>query len=478
MSLRELYLESDATSLAEGVRSGDLDPKELLETAIALTEELDGQLNAVVIRDYDRARQRIDQGLPEGPLRGVPFLLKDLGVALSGLRMTSGCRMFSDVVPEHDAELARRYEQAGLVIFGRSSSPEFGLTTSTESLLHGVTHNPWSREHTAGGSSGGAASAVAAGIVPVAHASDGGGSIRIPASCCGLFGLKPTRARVPMGPDVGEGWSGLSANHVVSRTVRDSAAFLDAAAGPDLGDPYAAPPVERPFLEELEQPGRKLRIAWSTRSFNGAETAAECVRAVEDAVDLCKSLGHELFEAGPEIDATVLGRATRTIVGSNLRASLDARAEELGREIEPDDDVEPLSWVIAQAATREGAQAYAKAVRVVHATGRLVARFFAETCDVLLTPTMAAPPQRIGALALDHEDPTVYNKNLQKTIAYTQLMNVAGNPAMSVPLSWSAEGLPIGIQFAAPFGDEATLFRLATRLEQARPWAARRPPRP
>jgi amidase/6-aminohexanoate-cyclic-dimer hydrolase len=475
VSLRSTYLESDAVDLATAMAAGHLTAAEVLETAIELAEEHNPKLNAIVVEAYDRARKHIASGLPQGPLTGVPFLLKDLYAGLDGLRMTNGNRMYADYVPDHDSELAKRYEAAGLVIFGRSASPEFGLTTSTESILHGATRNPWNLERTSGGSSGGASSAVAAGIVPVAHASDGGGSIRIPASCCGLFGMKPTRARVPAGPDVGEGWSGFSANHVVSRTVRDSALFLDVAAGPELGDPYFAPPVARPFLEEVGRPPGKLRIAWTTRSFNGSETDPECVRAVDSTAILLSELGHEVFEASPEIDSVRLGGATRIIVGANLLATLEQRAGELGRELDPEQDCEPLSWALAHGICKEGPQAYAAAIRVAHATGRQVARFFDQTCDLLLTPTMAAPPQRIGALALTHEDGKVYNQNLQRTIGFTQLMNVAGNPAMSVPLHWSEEGLPVGLQFAAPFGGEAVLFRLAAQLEEARPWRQKRP---
>jgi Asp-tRNA(Asn)/Glu-tRNA(Gln) amidotransferase A subunit family amidase len=326
----------------------------------------------------------------------------------------------------------------------------------------------------AGGSSGGAAAAVAAGIVPAAHATDGGGSIRVPASCCGLFGLKPTRARVPAGPDVGEGWSGLSAAHAITRSVRDSAALLDATCGEAIGDPYCAPGRGRPYLDEVGSSPGRLRIAWTTIAFNGADTHTDCIAATLAAVQLCRELGHHVTEARVPIDAAALGAATRLIVGANVQAAIDGRAAELGRAVEPERDVEPITWATARAAAQQRPADYVRATRVIHATGRAVAAFF-ESFDVLLSPTMAAPPQPIGALSLRHADSTSYAANLAKTIGFTQLMNVAGNPAMSVPLFWSADGLPIGVQFAGRFGDEATLFRLAGQLEAARPWQQRRP---
>ena len=367
----------------------------------------------------------------------------------------------------------RRYKAAGLVIFGKSASPEFGLTTTTESQLFGITRNPWNLGVTSGGSSGGASAAVAAGILPMAHASDGGGSIRIPASCCGLFGMKPTRARVSVGPDAGEGWSGLSTVHAVSRSVRDSAALLDASAGPMAGDPYWAPPPQRPFLEEVSTSPGALRIAVTTESFNGAPTDPECRAAVSNAAALCRELGHEVADASPKIDAERLGQATGTIVGANIRANLDERAGVLGREW-GDGDAEPLTLSMARNAANATASDYASAVRTVHGVGRSVGAFF-DDWDVLLSPTMACLPKPIGVLSLSTSERETYMGHLMETIGYTQLMNVAGNPAMSVPLAWSESGLPIGIQFAGRFGDEATLFRLAGQLENARPWRDRRP---
>lgn len=469
----EEYAKLDALSLAAHLSKGELESAEVLEAAIARAEEVSADLNPIAIPMFDEARAKVLEELPEGPFRGVPFLLKDLGLYYQGAITTNGCRFYAEQVADHDSYLVRRYKNAGLVVFGKSASPEFGLTTSTESVLFGVTHNPWNLEHVAGGSSGGAAAAVAAGILPAAHASDGGGSIRIPASCCGLFGLKPSRARVSAGPDLGEGWSGLSTAHVVSRSVRDSAALLDIAAGPEPGDPYWAPPPTRPYLGELSHPPGQLRIALTTRAFNNSQVDPECIAAAEEVARLCQELGHEVEEAAPELDREDLSRATGTIVGANIRANLEERAKVVGRAY-TEDDVEPVTYSMAENAKQATSADYALAIRVVHRVGRQVAQFF-DNWDVLLSPTMATPPKKLGLLSLSTDDVDDTMIHLFQTIAFTQLMNVAGNPAMSVPLAWSAAGLPIGIQFAAPFGDEASLFRLAAQLEEARPWAERTP---
>jgi Asp-tRNA(Asn)/Glu-tRNA(Gln) amidotransferase A subunit family amidase len=467
------YESHDGLGLADLVAKGEVTPGELLDAAIERIEARNPALNAVVYPWYDEARAAIAAGLPEGPFRGVPFLLKDLYAYFAGQPISNGSRLFDAYVPDHDAELVARYKRAGLAIFGRSASPEFGLTTTTESLLHGETRNPWNLEHTAGGSSGGAASAVAAGLLPVAHASDGGGSIRIPASCCGLFGMKPTRGRNPSGPDVGEGWSGMSTAHVVSRSVRDSAAMLDATAGPDLGAPYWAEPPTRPWLAEVgANPGR-LRSAYQTSAFNGSETHPDCVAAVDDAAGLCAELGHDVEAAELTVDAQELGEAILTVVGANVRAMVEDRAAELGREFTLD-DIELITYGMAMRAADAPASAYARSVRVVHAAGRRVARFL-ERYDVLLTPTMATPPLEIGRLSLSRADVDGYREDLMRTVGFTQLFNAAGNPAMSVPLSWNAAGLPVGSHFVGRYGDEATLYRLAAQLEEARPWRDRRP---
>jgi amidase len=467
------YARYDGLGLAELVARGEVSPSELLETAIEQVEDKNPLLNAVICPMFDEARREVQTELPDGPFRGVPFLLKDLGVSYAGNITTSGSRLFADDVRDFDSELVSRYRRAGLVIFGKTTSPEFGLTTTTESLLFGKTRNPWNPSHTSGGSSGGASAAVASGIVPMAHASDGGGSIRIPASCCGLFGLKPTRGRMPFGPNVGEGWSGLSISHVVTRSVRDSAALLDATRGPDLGAPYWESPVERPYLDEVGRDPGTLRIGFQREAFTGAPVSPDCLDAVDDAGKLCESLGHEIVPVKLQVDAAELGFAIQTIISSNLRLDVEDRLRRLGREL-ADDDLEPFTHIFLKAAADRNGADYARATRIVHAFGRQVEAEFANI-DLLLTPTLAVPPLRIGELALDNPDIAQLAGNLVACSAFTQLFNVTGQPAASLPLHWNRDNLPIGVQFAAPFGREDRLFRLAGQLEGARPWFDRRP---
>jgi amidase len=468
----ELY---DGLALADLVKTRAVTAKELLNAAVACIEARNPAINAVVNRMYDRAEAAIDAGLPAGPFTGVPYLLKDLGVYYTGTITSAGSAFFRDALADHESEVVLRMQRAGLVIIGKTNTSEFGLSTSVEPKLFGPTRNPWNLEFSAGGSSGGAAAAVASGMLPIAHATDGGGSIRIPASCCGLFGLKPTRARTPLGPDVGEGWSGASVGHAVTRSVRDSAALLDATAGPDVGDPYWAPPPEGPYLAEVGKDPGKLKIAFTTRAWSGHPVHADCVAAVSQAAKLCESLGHAVEEASPVIDEDMHGWARRIVIGANTRMTLEARGKALGREPRPD-DVETFTWGAAESGREFTATDYAAAIRALHQIGRVVGRFF-KRYDVLLTPTMCEPPHKLGVLSMSGNDPQNYLRALLGTIAFTSLFNTAGNPAMSVPLHWSGGDLPIGVQFAAAFGDEATLFRLAAQLEAAQPWAARRPPR-
>ena len=470
----EEFESFDGLGLAGLVRRGDVSPAELLDLAVSRVEARNPELNAVVTRLYDQARAAIAAGLADGPFTGVPYLLKDLGAHYAGAVTSFGSALFKDFVVDHDSEITARLRRAGLVIFGKTNTPELGLTASTEPRLFGPTRNPWKLTHSAGGSSGGSAAAVAAGMVPMAHATDGGGSIRIPASCCGLFGLKPTRARNPMGPDAGEGWGGASVGHAVTRTVRDSAALLDATSGPDIGDPYWAPTPARPFLEEVGRDPGRLRIAITTRPWNGAPVDPECVEAAVAAGRLCERLGHHVEEATPAVDAKLLGEATLIIVGANVRAALEARAGALGRELAAGDD-ERLTWARATEGNTARAADYARSIGVVHRTGRVVARFFTRY-DILLSPTMCQPPYPLGVLDLMSDDAEAYMRAILGAIGFTSLFNSAGGPAMSVPLAWSRAGLPIGVQFAAPFGDEATLFRLGAQLETTQPWAERRPP--
>lgn len=469
------YEGNDALGLAGLIARGEVTASELLDAALARMSECNPDLNAVVIPLEEHARAAIARGLPDGPFRGVPFLIKDLALQIKGSRTTNGCRLFRDHVADHDSELVARYDRAGLVTFGRTASPEFGLTTTTESTLFGSTRNPWNRDHTSGGSSGGASAAVAAGIVPLANASDGGGSIRVPASCCGLFGMKPTRGRTPFGPDAGEGWSGMSTVHAVSRSVRDNAALLDASEGAEVGSPYWAPPKVRPYLDEVTRTPGPLRISMLTETFNGTPTHPHCVDAVEAVGKLCESLGHRVEPMKLTIDRAALGSASQAIMGANLIATLEDRAAGLGREFGPD-DVEPFSWMSVQSARQRTASDYARAIRTIHSIGRTIDAHF-DRFDVILTPTMGAPPERIGTLSLANPDLAAMVPALLRSVGYTQVFNASGHPAMSVPLYWSADGLPIGVQFAGRFGDEGTLFQLAGQLEAAKPWWDARPPR-
>lgn len=463
----EAYRRLDAVALAELVRKGDADPAELLEIAIARADAIDPAINAITVRHFERARDAVRQGLPDGPLRGVPYLLKDLGIQLAGTVTTEGSRLFADAFHETSSTLADRYEAAGLAIFAKTHSPEFGSSPSSESTLHGATRNPWDLARSAGGSSGGSAAAVAAGIVPAAHATDGGGSIRIPASACGLFGLKPSRGRVPLGPRIYEGWGGLSAAHAVTRSVRDSAALLDATQGPAVGDAYAAPPRERPYLEEIERDPGRLRIALMREPLLPVPVAPECVDAVHDAGRLCAGLGHDVVPAKPDLDALALWGAYGPAVSVGVAQKVADREAVLGRPAERD-ELEPLNWRTVEEGRRQNAIDFARARRTFHAASRALGRFH-ETWDLVMSPTMALVPPPIGSLALDQP----YERFIGPASAascFTALFNMTGQPAMSVPLYWTAEGIPIGVMFAARLGDEATLFRLAAQLEAERPW--------
>jgi Asp-tRNA(Asn)/Glu-tRNA(Gln) amidotransferase A subunit family amidase len=474
MSVLTDFERYDGLGLAELVRRKEVSAAEVLEATIARIDARNPAVNAVVTKMYDQARKAIAAGLPSGPFAGVPYLLKDLGAQYTGVVTAGGSRLFANDVADHDSELTIRLRRAGLVIAGKTNTPEMGLSPSTEPRLFGPTKNPWSLGHSAGGSSGGAAAAVAAGMLPMANATDGGGSIRIPASCCGLFGLKPTRGRVSMAPDAGEGWAGASVIHAVTRTVRDSAALLDATAGPALGDPYWAPPPARPYLEEIGREPGKLRIALNLAPWFSTEVEGECAEAARDAAKLCASLGHDVEEARPQFDEAKWRQANRMIVAANTAATLDARAALNGRPL-AEDDVERLVWDRVKDARGFSAADYAMATRVAHLVGRQVARFM-ERYDIILTPTMAAPPWPLGVLDMMTTDTERYFKAVYASIGFTALFNSTGQPAMSVPLAWSTAGLPLGVQFVGRFGDEGLLFRLAAQLESARPWVARRPP--
>ncbi len=385
-----------------------------------------------------------------------------------------GLRELNLALP-HDSTLMARYRRAGLVLLGRTNTPELGLSFSTEPLAWGPTRNPWNTELSPGGWSGGSAVAVRSGVVPLAYGNDGGGSLRVPASMCGLFVLKPTRGRITAGPDVGEFLHGFAAEHVLTRTVRDSAAMLDATAGPEAGDPYIIPPQERPYLEELGRAPRRLRIALSRTAASGAPVSPECVAAVEDAAKLCASLGHEVVEAAPRYDAAALDDACITLFTGGFATWVDTVAAMTGTKFGPD-SFEATTWsTVHQGRGVKAADVYA-ALGALNQVARAVGRFF-EGYDAMLTPTLAVPPWRLGVFdanaALSYSE---FYRNQVALCPFTVLINATGQPAMSVPLYWNAEGLPIGVQLAARWGDEATLFRLAAQLEQSRPWAHRWPP--
>lgn len=465
------YAAYDGLGLAELVRRGETSPAELLEAALRRTQALDLSLNAVVTRLDDAARAEIAAGLPPGPFTGVPFLVKELLAAVAGTATTAASRLFAANVAAADSELVARYRRAGLVIFGKTNSPEFGLLPVTESALYGTTANPWSAVHSPGGSSGGSAAAVAAGIVPMAHATDGGGSIRIPASCCGLFGLKPTRGRISFGPEVGEGLSGLSVQHVVSRSVRDSAAMLDATAGPLAGDPYVAAPPGRPWRDEADaEPGR-LRIGFARAAPGGGPVAADCVAAVLDAARLCEALGHHVEEVSPECDWSALERGFAAVFGAHAMANI-ARAT--GGPLPAEGEVEPLTRAVAEQARSLSAAGLIAHQHELSRQTRRIAGFWSSH-DLWLTPTLAGPPLPLGHFASMEPSFEAWAAGFTGYCPFTLPFNVTGQPAASVPLFWSDAGLPIGVQFAARYGDEATLVRIAAQLERARPWFGRRP---
>ena len=466
------YGDYDGMGLAELVRKKQVSARELLDEAIARTARIDPQINAVVVKHYDYAERQIDNGLPDGPFAGVPFLLKDLDI-LEGTRTTSGASVYKDNVADHTSTLARRFLDAGVAIFGKSSSPEFGLMPTTESRLFGPTRNPWNLAHSSGGSSGGAGAAVAARILPLAHASDGGGSIRIPASASGVFGLKPTRARNPMGPDRGEGWAGLSCGHVLSISVRDSAAMLDAVHGPELSSPYFAPPPERPFLEEVGRDPGRLRIAFTDKSPYGDAIDPEIAAATREVAALLAGLGHEVEKRAPALaadPAVVMATITSASTALNLRLA----EQRFGRAM-TDGDFERLTLASARNGQMTTATDYAAAQFTAFQISRGLRTFF-ETCDVFLCPTLCLPPLRIGELNTMSEDLSHIAPTLRRYMPATSMFNMSGQPAMSVPLAWNSVGLPLGMMFAARFGDEATLLRLAAQLEQDRPWRDKLPP--
>ena len=472
------YESFDATGLAALVASGDVTPDELLDAALARVMALNPQLNAVVNLNEAAARRLIRRGLPDGPLRGVPFLLKDLGAEAVDFPAHNGSRLLAKTRYSGDSAIYARLAAAGLVTFGRTTSPEGGIGPATEAVVYGgPTRNPWNLDHTPGGSSGGSGAAVAAGIVPAAHGSDGGGSVRIPASSCGLFGFKATRARLPDGPFAGEGWAGMAIDGFLTRSVRDTALLHDVTAGADPGAPYWAPPLQQGYRNALATPPRRMRIALCDTTLTGAPIHPEARAAVHDAATLLESLGHRVEPARPDADTAGMMHAWTRIVACGTALAVQKALESMGRDLR-DDDIEAVTrGAIATSLHVSGAQ-YLEAVSKIHAYGREMAGFFLGY-DMLLTATLAEPPAKIGRFAHVSEDYVAFRTGPDGVFAYSPFcaaFNASGQPAASVPLYWSKSNLPVGVHLAARFGADEDLIALCGELEAARPWFDRRPP--
>jgi amidase len=472
MSFKE-YAAYDGLGLAELVRANDVTPAELLDAAIERIERNNGKLNAVVYKAYDEARAAASGALPDGPFKGVPFLIKDLGVRVKGWPRTSASRFAQVDADGEDSELITRYRASGAVLVGKTNTPEFGIPGVTTSALLGPCRNPWNTDHISGGSSGGAASAVAAGIVPLAHASDGLGSIRIPAACCGLVGLKVTRDRNPNGVHDTDRVIGFSVDHVVSRTVRDSAAMLDATGAPQPASPYAYPKQEGSFLDQVSKSPGKLRIAWSTETPAGDPIDPDVLATITRTAEALKALGHDVREEGLGIDYRALYRAQGIVSAANFAAGIKRWVKIKGRE--PGDDIEGLARRAYEAGkSLSGADAFWGLQELRLRSREILQRF--ETFDIYLTPVMCTPPPRVDFLDTLMDDLKEFDRRQRITFGFTPPFNMTGQPSLSLPLGQSRDNLPIGMMFTARYGDDAMLLRLAGQLEKEMPWKDRRPP--
>lgn len=471
----EDYAAQDALGLAALVANGTVTADELLDQALARTAAVNPGVNAVTYLDEADARRQIDRGLPQGPFTGVPMLIKDMNAHVAGWPLTNGSRIYDGFICDHDNVLIERYRRAGFVLFGRTASPEFGLTSTTETRLHGQTRNPFDHRRTSGGSSGGASAAVAAGIIPLAHASDGGGSIRIPAACCGLFGLKPSRGRISMAPDAAEGWGSMSTIHAVGLSVRDSAALLDATAAPVPGDPYAAPGPARPWRSEVGAPVGRLRIALCLQAANPVELAAPALDAVALVRAVLTDLGHEVIEVAKlPLNGGHLPAAQQMLIACNVARTVEQRLALTGAAMA--DVIEPVTQMLATAGQAIPAPAYLDALATIHDAGRRMAAFMDDgRYDLLLTPLLPDSPPELGVLSLSPTDLGHYVAAISRVVAYTGLQNMTGQPAMAIPAGLDALGLPRAVQVAARLGDEALLYRLAAQLETVIPWRGLRP---
>ncbi|GJL80403.1 MAG: 6-aminohexanoate-cyclic-dimer hydrolase [marine bacterium B5-7] len=480
MSLGELYEQNDALGIAALVANGEVSADELLDHAHARVDEVNPSLNAVVNLQPEVARRMIRDGLPEGPFTGVPFLLKDLGAEAIEFPSHNGSRLLANTRYSQNSTLFDRLQKSGLVIFGRTTAPEGGVGPVTEAAIYdGPTRNPWDLERTPGGSSGGAGAAVAGGIVPAAHGSDGGGSVRIPASNCGLFGMKPTRARLPDGPFAGEGWAGMAIDGFLTRSVRDTAALLDAVQGPDLGAPYRAPPLVASFMEALGSTPVGLRVAIMDGSPTGEKIHPDCHRAVIEAAHLLAELGHHVEEAAPQADYSGMMRAWTVIVACGTALWVRSRVASRKRPL-AEGDIEPVAMAACEYAKRLDGADYLQAVEKIHSFGRELAAFFVNH-DALLSATMAEPPAKIGRFKHDRTDFEAYRLGPDGVFPYspfTAAFNASGQPAASLPLFFSDKGLPIGVHLAMDSGQDETLISLSAQLEAARPWFDKRPARP
>jgi amidase len=466
----------DATAQAELVRTGEASPAELVDAAIARAEALNPELNAIIHPFYEEASAAAKGELPDGPFRGVPFVLKDLGAGLAGQPLHMGLRPLkeADFRLPVDTYLGARFRDAGFVTIGKANTPEMGILPTTEPDLYGPTRNPWNTGHSTGGSSGGSAASVASGIVPVAHANDGGGSIRIPASECGLVGLKPTRQRISEGPLIGDNMSGLTVELVVSKSVRDTAAILDAVHGPAPGDPYVAPPPSRPYVEELEADPKGLRVGLITQAFTGDEVEPVVVEAAENAARALEGLGHSVDAPQlPEFGGEAVAQSFTARWAAGQAQGLTALGMAAGREITRD-DVEPLTWALAEIGRNTTAEQYLLAVSQHQIISRGVAAIY-DGFDLLLTPTLGEPPPPLGTFDDSGPEPLRAIQRASKTAAFTAVFNITGQPAISLPLHQTEDGLPVGVQLIAPFGREDVLIAIAAQLERVQPWADRRP---
>lgn len=468
---------SDATELAGWVAKGEVSPTELLDAALTAVEERNPALNAVVLIQEGVARKAIADGLPQGPFRGVPFLIKDLGIEAKDFPSHNGSRLLANTTYPGDSAIFARIKATGVVTFGRTTSPEGGIGAATEAAVYGgPTRNPWNTGHTSGGSSGGAGAAVASGIVAFAHGSDGGGSVRIPASCCGLFGFKPTRARLPDGPYAGEGWAGMAIDGFLTRSVRDTAVMLDACEGADVGAPYWAPPLTRGHAAAISRPPRRLRIGLCDTTFTGSPIHPEVAEAVRATGKLLESLGHIVEPARPKADTPGMMRAWTDIVA--IGTALGIRSALKGRPLTPDLVEGVGRGAVAHAETLHPTR-YLEAVGEIHAFGRQMAGFFDGGPDILLSATLAEPPAKVGRFSHDTTDYVGYRTGPAGIFAYSPfcaVFNASGQPAASLPLGWSSDGLPIGIQLAAAFGQDELLIALCAEVERAVPSAAKQAP--